>query len=195
MAKDKPLLWGANTSVNVQEHEANEFAYEHFSPAWVPGYDEHLKANEIAQNPLLTQAQKEHLFSVIGAGPKKLPIRVAWVRVTAPDGGRSYNANVDLSSWRRRGYRPANVETLTAAGMRVPDTAWIDSDGTIRREDTALWFVDEERAARGDRERDRFNAEFHALKAAPTGNAEVPYIEVEEQAQHRQLTLSEIKEK
>jgi hypothetical protein len=194
MAKEKPTLWGSPVTENDRNHAADEYAWEHFTPAWVPGYDEYIKANEIEGNRMLSRAMKDKLLKDLGVRPKKLPIRVTWVRVAAPDGGRSYNASIDLAAWRRQGYRPATLEILHAAGMQLPPTAYVDSDGTIRREDVALWFVDEERAAANDRSQARYNAEFHALKPAATGNPESPYINVEEHSSHRQLTLSEIKE-
>lgn len=194
MAKEKPTLWGDTVTENERNHYLDEFAWTHFTPGWVPGYDEYVKANEIEGNRTLTRAAKDKLLKDLGVQPKKLPIRVTWVRVAAPDGGRSYNAQIDLASWRRRGYRPANLAILEAAGMKLPPTAFVDADGTIRREDTALWFVDEERAAAYDRAKARSDAEFHAVKGAETGNPEVPFINVEEHASHRQLTLSQIKE-
>lgn len=193
MAK-KPTLWGDATTSNERAHLADGFAYEHMTPSWVPGYDEFIKANEIEGNRTLSRTMKDKLLRDLGARPKKLAIHPTWVRVSAPDGGRSYNASVDLGSWRRLGYRPATLEVLETAGMSLPPTAYVDADGTIRREDTALWYVDAERHAANEAAQARFNADFHALKPAETGNPESPYIEVAEHASHRNLTLSQIKE-
>ena len=192
--KSKPVLWGNETPESVRAHTADDFAWENFTPSWVPGFDEFQKANEIAACRTMSRSAKERIYSQLGAGPKKLAIFPKWVRVTSPDGGRSYNANIDLTSWRRLGYRPATVEILEAAGMRLPDTAYVDADGTIRCEDTALWYVDAERHERNRRERARFNAEFHAFKDIETGDPESPFIEVEEHEHHKQLTLAQVKD-
>lgn len=192
--KKKPLLWAQETSDSEQLHEADAYAWENFTPGWVPGYDEVVKANTIAGNPTLSRQMKEHYYKQLGTGPRALPGRLKWVRVAGVDGARSYNASVDLAEWRRQGYRPATLAVLEEAGMRLPPTAYVDVDGTIRREDTALWFVDEARAQANDRKRDQYNAEFHSIRARETGNSEVPFIEVEDAASYRQQTLQSVKE-
>jgi hypothetical protein len=191
---EKPVLWGNNTTDSAQIHEEDNYAWEHFTPGYTPGYSEVVKVNQLAQSTVLTTAQKEKLYKELRARPRELPMRLKWVRVSGPDGGRSYNANVDLATWRRLGYRPCTIDVLTNAGMKVPPTAHVETDGTIRREDVALWYVDAARARRNEIEQARINADFHSMRPIETGNSEVPVIDVEDHASHRQKTLTEIKD-
>lgn len=191
---EKPLVFAGSTTDSQQLHEGDEFAWEHFTPAWVPGYDEHVKANEIARNPRLTRGQKEKLLQDLGAAPKELSARVAWVRARGADGGRSYNASIDQASWRRKGYRPATVEDLAQHQLVLPPTAHVDTDGTIRRVDCDLWIVDESKARAFDRMHAQMNADFHSLKAAETQDGEVPYIDVLEEERRNAIDLTSLQE-
>lgn len=190
----KPLLFGTTKSDTETFHESNAYAWEHMSPGWVPGYDEHIKANAIAANPHLSRARKEQMLADLGAAPKQLSARVAWVRTRGVDGSRSYNASIDQSAWRRKGYRPASLDDLTAAGFSIPDTAHLEADGSVRREDCDLWIVDESRARAFDKAQAEFNADFHAFRPAETRDSDVPYIDVLEEHRESITDLSTLQD-
>lgn len=191
---EKPVLWGNAQNDSVQLHEADDYAWDNFTPGYVPGYDEVVKANEVANNRSLSQTAREKLYTQLRAQPRALPVEFHWVRVAGIDGGRSYNASVDLATWRRQGYRPATMQVLEEHGFKMPPTAHEEADGTIRREDVALWYVDAERARRNKIEQARFNADFHAVRNVETGNSEVPFFEVAGEEAHRGKTLTELKD-
>lgn len=191
---NKPVLFGQTTSDTEQFHEGDSLAWENFTPSWVPGYDEHVKANTIEGNRHLSRSQKDTLLQQLGAAPKQLTARVAWVRARGVDGGRSYNASIDQSGWRRKGYRPATTADLEQHGFQLPPTAHVDVDGTIRREDCDLWIVDESRARAFDRMHAEYNAQFHALGPIDTRDSDVPYIGVEAEERRNAIDLTELKE-
>jgi hypothetical protein len=66
--------------------------------------------------------------------------------------------------YRRDGYRPATVEDLNRLGFGMPVAAQILPDGSIQREDTALFIVDGDRARKNEAERLQRNREVDDLQ-------------------------------
>lgn len=168
MAKDtskRPILWGNQTTdTEAVAGIEGTFLFEERDPSYVPGHGEIVMANDIAKGHL-PEHEKRRYYERFGTGPKALPMDLAWVRVSGVDGNRSYNADISAADWRRKGYRPATLDDLKKQGWEVPPTAHVEADGTIRREDVALWIVDGDRARALEAYQARVNAEFHAIQA------------------------------
>lgn len=188
MAK-KPLLFGVQTNDSEVKHFADEYAYENFDPSYVPGYGEQQKANDIATSQQLTTAQKAAYYQRYGKQPGQMPAELMWVRVSGVNGAHSTNAAITATEYRRKGYRQATVADLEKHGWGMPPTAHVEADGSIRREDVALWIVDGERARYNAAEQAAINAEFHALKPSEGHGTSTP-IEVIEHSHDPNFTLS-----
>lgn len=145
----KPLIFPTTETDSIRETMNSPFLYEIGDPSYIPGYGDTIRANDI-QNGRLSREEKETLYQQVGAAPGVLPVDFKWVRVSAPGGGQSYSADVDAAEYRRRGYRPCKVADFARLtelyGYQLPPAARIAEDGSIRREDTELFFVDGDRA-------------------------------------------------
>lgn len=148
----KPVLFDTN-ALNDQQiaSETNPLVIEHMDPAWVPGYSEVVKANDLSQSKILSDADKAVYYRRFGSGPKKLKYEFAWLRMVGPSGTVSYRADADRMQWSARGWRPVIVDLadpmkyLSTLGITaVPPAAHVEPDGTIRRLDDALFYVDTE---------------------------------------------------
>lgn len=160
----KPILWGtATTDTEAVAGIEGTFLYEERDPSYVPGHGEIVMANDIAKGDL-PESEKQKYYARFGASPQQLPADLCWVRTTGINGARSYTADVSAAEYRRLGYRPCKVEDLESLGWGIPPTAHVEADGTIRREDTALWIIDGARARALEQYRARVNAEFHAVR-------------------------------
>jgi len=129
----KPLIFAENPFDNerlddIENRDAN------WDASYVPGYSEAKADNE-------TRA---------GQKLKAIPIpKLVWLR-TQSTAGRDLSASndVQLLNYMREGYRAMGLDDLDRYGYKMPVTATVTADGLIRRADTALFFVDENRAAR-----------------------------------------------
>lgn len=168
MAKQKPLLFG-DTEAAVEAQAQYAFEREE-TPDYIPGYTEQIQANAVndarGSSGMATTARKEHYFKQFGVAPKELPVKLTWVRALGLDGAVNSNVRVQQSEYRKRGYRPATEEDLKTHGYGLPPTAEVAADGSIRRNDVALWVVDGEQAKAYDRFVARKNAEFHSMENA-----------------------------
>jgi hypothetical protein len=147
MAK-KPVLFDINKSDLEQSYETQPLVIENMDSSWIPGYSETVKANDLSQSKMLTEADKAVYYKRFGSGPRKMKFEFLWVRVTSPNGGVSYRADADKMNWTQRGYRPVIVDpkdpltVLRNLGVtEVPPAAHVEPDGTIRRLDDALFYV------------------------------------------------------
>lgn len=150
MANQKPMLFG-NVHLDASAIEDLEkFEGQGFDNSYVPGYSEQRQLNELA----------------VRRGEKEKPIdRLYWARVSRIDG-----TNVDYreaTTVSRLGYRACTVEDLKARGWGMPPGAHVGSDGLIRREDTALAIVDNDRATRNKKRQREVNAEFEGRSVMP----------------------------
>lgn len=152
----KPLVFGDESPVEKYSNPDPDHAY--LQPDRIGGYSERVRANDIAkaQYPVagvqggLTPAQKEAYYQKLGAAPGDLPFQFRWLRVSNAAGGNSYNADVEMMRARHEGWELVNVKTKNEFkekfGFDFPDTGNIMPDGTIRRMDVALAYVDGDRA-------------------------------------------------
>jgi hypothetical protein len=166
MFDKKPLLFGnEETTIDeaagkLEDGEIRDF----YDPSSVPGHAEQVMANEIESSEAMSASVKEGYYRRFGTGPTDLEADFRWVRTQGPDGKRSYNADVAAMQYRRDGYRPATVEDLNRLGFGMPVAAQILPDGSIQREDTALFIVDGDRARKNEAERLQRNREVDDLQ-------------------------------
>ena len=152
----KPLLFGDASPVEKISKSDRRFKYMH--PDRIGGYSEQVQANDIekAQVPVdgiqggLTQQQKEAYYQRFGTEPKELPVQFKWLRVSDAAGNNSGSADVEMMYARNDGWELITVKTpeefKERFGYDFPDTGRIRPDGTIRRMDVALAYVDGDRA-------------------------------------------------
>jgi hypothetical protein len=152
MAK-KPVILHDYTE-DAEREEALQFdprVFDNADPSYIPGYSEIVQANDIEKaNDLVfanqhegTGITKEYVYTkILKTHPRKLPVIFRWLRVAAPNGTNSYNADRDRMDYTKRGYRIASVEDLDRHGFGRPPAAHVEADGTIRRDDVALFVVD-----------------------------------------------------
>jgi len=139
----KPLIFGAS-AYDTDRLDDLEFSGERFDGSYVPGYSELRTENELAVKD--------------GRKPVPLP-RLQWVRIKKPDGA-TYVPSTDegMVEWVRLGYRACGVDDLKKYGYGWPPAAGHgpNPDGLIcRGGDVALFIVDEERAERNRRAREK----------------------------------------
>jgi len=186
-AATKPLLFGDKQGDTERAAMSNPFLGDALDPGAVPGYSEKVRANDVAAGRL-TASQREAALKAIGAEPGKLPVRLAWVRAAGLDGNVNGNVLVAASEFQRQGYRPATKEDLEAHGYTLPPSAHIAADGTIRREDVALWITDGAHAEQLDRWRKEMLDDFHAIKPSEGADTGTP-IEVLEYTRESDFTI------
>ena len=119
----------------------------HLDPSRVPGYAEMVQANDIDIADALSfrgandGRTKEDVYGQIGASPSVMEVELAWLPISAPDGGTSSHVVRQLDQYvNQQGFRLATKEDLASRGFGFPPTARIAEDGTIRRgPDVALY--------------------------------------------------------
>ena len=124
----KPLLFG-DTGLTSEQADHNREMMKRWDSSYVPGYSEKKHENEI----------------LVAKGRKPVPIpRLQWIRVVGTHGEDVGTA--EMIEWYHLGYQFATKEDMDSMGFGMPPGASIDAAGRIRRIDSALAFVDEERA-------------------------------------------------
>lgn len=158
--KNKPLLFSPDTADETERAvNAMDMSRVAENPNWIPGYSEYVIANELskAEYGSMSYQQRALRYRDLGVdGPKELPVHIKGLRVAGLDGATNDNVAIDLAQYQADGYRPMRVEDLERYGMKMPPLYHVAADGTIRRGDVALHFVDAEGAKRV---RDRKDAE------------------------------------
>lgn len=130
-APRKPLIWADDPLENDRYDDLSFRGARDAS--YVPGYSEKRTENEIR----------------VRDGKPSLPIpRLQWVRGSNRAGEDVSIADEGMMEWRRLGYRACGLDDLESMGFGMPPTAHVGPDGTIRRQDLILFFVDEKRAQR-----------------------------------------------
>lgn len=139
----KPLLFGSAGLDAKAIEDIEKFEAMGFDNSYVPGYSEQRILNELA----------------VRDGHKPTAIdRLYWARVSRTDGSNvDYREAVTVG---RLGYRACTVDDLKERGWGMPPGAHVATDGTIRREDTALAIVDSDRARKNKDRQESINAEF-----------------------------------
>lgn len=146
----KPLLFDTELSVPTERAlQTEEMARAADNPNYIPGYTENEVAQSLAQAEYGSMAyqQREHQFRRLGIDQvRENPIHIKPVRVSGLDGRMNENVLLDQMQYRKDGYRPMTRADLEAHGIAMPPLYHEAPDGTIRRGDVALWFVDAQRA-------------------------------------------------
>jgi|SRR3990167_7019872 len=153
-APRKPLIFAENPfdSERLDDIENRDAKWD---ASYVPGYSEAKADNE-------TRAGKRQ---------KAIPIpKLVWLR-TQNTAGRDLSASGDIQllNYMREGYQAMGLDDLDRYGYKLPPTATITPDGLIRRGDTALFFVDENRAARNLAKRRADASPKPPISASKTG--------------------------
>lgn len=136
-APSKPLLFAQNPFTDERLSRLEQIEQD-WDGTYVPGYSEAKRENEIRE----------------ARGQKKVPMpRLYWARVSSGD---EYVKPTDqgMMGTLRLGYKAMGTDDLESHGFGMPPDAHVDEQGLIRRGDTALFYIDEDRAA-ANRERQR----------------------------------------
>lgn len=150
----KPLLFGDPT-LDASRIESIRRLDDTWDRSYVPGYSEARRANEWA----------------VRDGKKPIPMdRLQWIRIGHTDGREI--GDRDMLEWALNGYQFITESELKSRGWGMPPTAFVDSQGRIRREDLALAFVDEAQARKNV---ERRNALANATPAAHPDNEEIQW--------------------
>lgn len=161
----KPLLWDTNPmEVTERELESNEMLRASNDPNWIPGYSEqrHAAALKNAEYGSMSYQQRDLQLKMLGVdNMDDPPIHITSVRVSNLAGEVNDNVMLDMAHYKKDGYKQMTVEDLERYGMRMPPLYHIAADGSIRRGDVALMFVDAQRAKLT---RDRKDAETKDLE-------------------------------
>ena len=196
----KPFLVPDATNDVERASETNPWIRQSHDPSYIPGYSEQVQANDLATGDDLEFRQrhrhlgndpKAHFYRLIGAEPKPLAVEFAWLRVNDPGGNRSYNADVDLMEYTSDGYIPATVETLTKYGYGFPPAGHKAPDGTIRRLDTMLYFIDGSKARVLKAERSAEARAADEPKAEHGADSNVPILVTDNERDKLELTTKE----
>ena len=172
MAKQKPVI------LSDYKSDTDDFGFdpsifgETNDPYYIPGYTEQCKANDVEKADdfrFREQHQsdgitKQKLYDeVIKCQPRALPYVFSWLRVIGIDGTANANVVRDMYEYTKRGYKKVNwhedqERIFSANGWGMPPGAVIEADGTVRRDDLALFVVD----GRAERAWEKWLAEYTA---------------------------------
>lgn len=200
MAK-KPVLFAEDLESNPDQRFDPEFWEGRAAdPSWVPGYSEIVQANDVARvddldfRNAMREAKnskfrsKEDVYRMIGASPQQLPVELAWLPISGPNGeGASADARRQLDVYmNRQGFRLARKEDLEEHGYGTTPAMRFAEDGTIRRgPDTALYIRSGEVARKWERHKQKkaADAEGRALDSEMRdGSYAAPTFESEERS-------------
>lgn len=138
----KPLLF-ADTFFDDDRIDDIELSDARYDAAYVPGYSEAKRENEIRA----------------AQGKPTVPLpRLQWVRVARTNGRMLTESDEGMVNWLKLGYRACGLQDLESHGWGRPPTASVGPDGLIRRGDLALFIVGTERAERNRAAMRRLNA-------------------------------------
>lgn len=184
----KPLLFGEKLEEETERilDRGGSYAAEANDPAWIPGYSEMIRARDLlgAEYGSITHKQIEHQMRLLGVTEYKAPpVDLMWGRVVGMDGTENDNVRLDMRSHTRDGYKVITKTELETLGYKVPESAFVAADGTIRRGDVALMAVDAKRAALNEKRKRAENEEREEPESA------FGYISVEAE-RDRNFTLS-----
>jgi hypothetical protein len=161
---DKPLLFESEDLLGEDVIEELSL-YGSPDPSYIPGYSEIIRARDIAKGETyinakgqrigLTETEKEVEYRKIGAGPVETPYEFTWQAVSGP--GNEPNPHVgrarmfaEMEGWKLITVK-SKQDFIEKFGENIANFGWppaadLDADGTIRRGDVALAFVDNRRA-------------------------------------------------
>lgn len=174
MAK-KPVLFPEDLEANPDARFDPEYWEGRAAdPSWVHGYSEIVQANDIAQVDDLDFQNamrdaggkiktKEDVYKLIGARPQQLPIELAWLPISGPNGeNMSPDQRRQLDQYENRmGFRPATKDVLDEHGYTLSRSAYIGEDGMIRRgPDVGLYYRSGEVARKWKAHKQRRAAEY-----------------------------------
>ena len=143
----KPLLFGDTTLDADRIDEIRSQDAAGWDRSYVPGYGEQRRSNELR----------------VRDGKKPIPLdRLQWIRLNHIDGKEV--GERDMLQWALDGYQFITLQELKDRGYGMPPTAYVDSQGRIRREDLALAFVDNAQARKNKDRQDAEKAAFHSDK-------------------------------
>lgn len=174
-APRKPLIF-ADNPFDDERLDDLQFQDTHWDGSYVPGYSETRHENELR----VKRGQK----------PIETP-RLQWVRISKTGGEDVTAGDEAMVNWMKLGYRACGLDDLEAYGWKMPPTAHLAADGTIRRGDQALFIVSAKRAAynhRLDREK------RHASKGQIPESRSGEVYPVEEERTDFSGSLNEISE-
>jgi len=143
----KPLLFGDSTLDADRIAQIRGQDDQGWDRSYVPGYSEQRRANELR----------------VRDGLKPIPMdRLQWIRLSHVDGREV--GDRDMLGWALDGYQFITVQELKDRGYGMPPTAYVDTQGRVRREDLALAFVDNAQARLNKDRQDAERAAFQANK-------------------------------
>lgn len=172
-SKQKPLLYGDGVLDAKALEDIATFEDQGFDYSYVPGYSEQRRMNEHAIRDGMKPLQIDKLF---------------WARAARPDGSNvDYREAVTVS---RLGYRACTLDDLRERGWGMPPAAHVAADGSIRREDTVLAIVDNDRARKNQRRQQEATAAFEGRNDSP----DLPGGESSFEKQGRGVSLQAAKE-
>lgn len=131
--------------------------------SYIPGYTEQVEANDMAKGVQfgsggeihgLSESDKRSYYERFGTEPKPLPYVFNWLRVADHRGEQNMTVSQSLMNRRREGWTAAKKEDFLEGG-KFAELGWgmppaidtVGPDGTLRRMDTALFYM------KGDRYR------------------------------------------
>lgn len=133
----KPLLFAENPFTDERLGRLEEIEQD-WDGTYVPGYSEARRENDIRE----------------AKGQKRVSMpKLYWARVTSGDEYIRPN-DEGMMGTLRLGFRAMGLDDLESHGFGMPPDAHVDEQGLIRRGDTALFYVDSDRAEKNrDRQR------------------------------------------
>lgn len=163
----RPVVFGDETTAS-DRHTAR-MAERDVSQAqklgsYIPGYTEQVQANDIASGTEfasrgeihgMDESEKRKYYERFGTEPQPLPYRLKPVRTSTADGeGENITISQNLQNFKRRGWRPAKAEDFAEdgkfgrLGWEKPPGFEAQPDGTLRRWDTTLFYIEGEQYRR-----------------------------------------------
>lgn len=159
----RPVLFGDEQTAS-DRHTAQmmerDVAQNQKLGSYIPGYTEQQMANDIAKGTEfasggeihgLGESDKRKYYERFGTEPEPLPFVFKPVRTTTASGeGENITISQNLQQFKRRGWRPAKAEDFEEGGKFArlgwgkPPGFQRQPDGTLRRWDTTLYYIEGE---------------------------------------------------
>lgn len=172
----KPLVFVDNPFDDERMDAAEGFEGE-WDNSYVPGYSEARRENELRE----------------ARGEKRVPLpKLYWARVSKGDGSFLGESDEGMMQTLQLGYKATGQDDLESMGFGMPPQASVDENGLIRRGDSALFHVSEDRAKR-NRERKRKRQDRRSKLQDQVGKTGAVY-RPEGESEDRRGSLEEIAE-
>lgn len=170
--KTKPVVFGDETSEPgtryTEKMSERDVRQTQKLGSYIPGYTEQQEANDLSKAKQfasggeihgLSDADKKDYYERFGTDPEPLPYAFKAVRTSDHRGEENITVTQNVWNFRRQGWVPAKADDFKEGGKfhklgwEMPPGFRETPDGTLRRMDTTLYYIEGEKYRRIEAEK------------------------------------------